>query len=81
MAQSAENSEKPVHPENRGERNPLKSKRLKRELIKKEFVPKPNMKPRAGGADINLPPAQPEVPAGNPSPSQPNPGDPVPVQQ
>jgi hypothetical protein len=77
----ASQADKPVHPENRGDRNPLKSKRLKREAMKKEFVPKKNMQPRAGGSDVNLPSPQPEVPAGNPSPGQPNPGDPVPVQQ
>ncbi len=51
--------------------------------MKNRFVPKKqNVNPRAGGADVNLPNnPQPEVPAGNPQPSQPNPGDPVPVQQ
>ncbi|RZA09222.1 MAG: hypothetical protein EOP11_02400 [Proteobacteria bacterium] len=68
-----------THPEVRGERNPLKSNRLKKELMKNE-----ENKPEqtyAGGADVNLPSPGTEIPAGDPTPSQPNPGDPVPVQQ
>jgi len=49
--------------------------------MKKQFVPKDNMRPRAGGADVNLPSGEPEIPAGEPTPGQPSPGDPVPVQQ
>lgn len=46
----------PKHPENRGERNPLASRRLRRELLKNRFVPKKE-KPRSLEPEKTLPPA------------------------
>lgn len=74
-------AEKKQHPELRGDRNPLTSRKLKERLTKNRFVPKKNATPRTA-PEINLPAGtKPEIPANQPSqPAQPLPGDPVPLR-
>lgn len=72
------------HPENRGDRNPLTSRKLKQRLRQNRFVPKKldkSMMPKAG-TDIDLPPgSKPDIPAQQPpQPPQPAPGEPVPLR-
>lgn len=79
------------HPEHRGERNPLTSRKLKERLRKNRFVPNKLDKSIAPkkGPDIDLPPgnkpdisapgSKPDIPAQQP-PQQPSPGEPVPLQ-
>lgn len=68
---------KKQHPENRGDRSPLTSRKMKEQLRKNRFVPKRNAKESSAqaGTEIDLPPGpRPETPA------QPQPGDPVPLR-
>jgi hypothetical protein len=68
------------HPEKQGERNPLTSRKLRRELMKNRFVPKKTVS--ESGTEVDLPPRpKPEVPPLQPQqPQQPKPGDPVPTR-
>lgn len=79
------------HPEIRGDRNPLTSRKLKQRLRQNRFVPKrleKSMAPK-NGTDIDLPPGskpdisapgnKPDIPAQQP-PQQPAPGEPVPLR-
>lgn len=72
------------HPENRGDRNPLTSRKLKERLRQNRFVPKKldRSVAREAGTDIDLPPgSKPDVPAQQPQqPPQPAPGEPVPLR-
>lgn len=66
------------HPENKGDRSPLTSRKLKRELRGNRIVKKSS--PRAG-TEVDLPAGpKPEIPAQQPMPQQipqPPQGDPV----
>lgn len=69
-------------PENRGDRNPLTSRKLRRRLQEGRFVPKKQGASSRAGTEVNLPPApKPEIPPQQPAQMpQPQPGDPVPVR-
>lgn len=83
------NKPKKEHPEHRGERNPLTSRKLRQRLRENRFVPKKLDRSVASeaGTDIDLPPgskpdvpAQPSRPVQPPQPPQPAPGQPVPLR-
>jgi hypothetical protein len=69
------------HPENRGDRNPLASKRIKRQMRQNILGPKKKSTAARSRTEVDLPgQPKPETPQPPNQPAQPNPGDPVPLR-